>query len=59
MYKITLSTKSAVIAIRQNRIDSNNVAILHHANQLLLTKKRHGSQAVEIMVPSKRKTHNN
>lgn len=59
MYNITLSTKSAVIAVRQKRIDADNVAILHHANQLLLTRKRHGSQAIEIMVPSKRKTHNN
>ncbi len=59
MDNYTLSTKSALIAERQRRIDKNNIAILHHANKLLLSKKRRGSQAIEIMVPSKRMTHNN
>lgn len=54
-----LSTKSALIATRQKRINKNDIDILHHANKLLLSKKRHGSQAIEIMVPSKRLTHDN
>lgn len=58
MNKLILSHKSALIAIRQNRIDKNP-EIVNYINKLLLSTSKHSSSYIEIMVKSKNEAHNN
>lgn len=59
MYKIILTHISAIKYYRESRIDSENIQILHLVNNLIVSKKKYGTQSVEIMVRSKRAVHNN
>lgn len=59
MDKIILSHKSALIFYREYRINKRDVKIVHYVTELMLSKKKSGKQSVDVMVKSKRLTHNN
>lgn len=59
MKNITLSHRSAIIAIRQFRINPENIEMLNLTKELMLSNKKYGDKRIEILVNSINLKHKN